>query len=182
MGHPTGRRIGSREPLRFDTEKVFARAAELGVAMEINGQPDRMDLSDVNARLARSKGVKFVIDTDAHNLPSLDYIEYALFNARRAWLTKDDVLNTMPFASFDTWRRGGRKSGGRGAQAPGAAGSATAPRPAGKGAPAAEPVTSPGRKRAKASKPEATPAQAPAPEPVAAPEPTRKRSRAPRKP
>jgi DNA polymerase (family 10) len=108
MGHPTGRKIGAREPARFDMEKVFVRAAELGVAMEINGQPDRLDLSDVHARLAREKGVQFVLDTDAHGIPGLDYIDYAVFNARRAWLTKEHVLNALPFAKFEAWRKARR--------------------------------------------------------------------------
>ncbi len=112
MGHPTGRKIGAREPARFDTEQVFARAAELGVAMEINGQPDRLDLSDVHARLAREKGVRFVLDTDAHGIPSLDYMDYAVFNARRAWLTKDHVLNALPFAKFEAWRVARRAGAG----------------------------------------------------------------------
>jgi len=113
MGHPTGRKIGAREGARFDTERVFARAAELGVAMEINGQPDRLDLSDGNARLAREKGVPFVLDTDAHGIPSLDYIDNAVFNARRAWLTKEHVLNTLPFVQFEAWRKARRAGGAR---------------------------------------------------------------------
>ncbi len=108
MGHPTGRKIGAREPARFDVERVFERAAERGVAMEINGQPDRLDLSDVHARLAREKGVRFVLDTDAHGIPSLDYIDYAVFNARRAWLTKEHVLNALPFTKFEKWRTAAR--------------------------------------------------------------------------
>ena len=76
-------------------EQVLERAAELGVAMEINCQPDRLDLSDVNARLAKEKGVTLVIDTDAHSIANLDLMRYGLFVARRAGLTKDDVLNTL---------------------------------------------------------------------------------------
>ncbi|MCC6652902.1 MAG: DNA polymerase/3'-5' exonuclease PolX, partial [Candidatus Eisenbacteria bacterium] len=72
MGHPTGRLIGSREPVPFDVEKVAETAARLGVAMEINASPDRLDLSDVNARIAREKGCRFVIDTDAHATGQLD--------------------------------------------------------------------------------------------------------------
>jgi DNA polymerase (family 10) len=97
MGHPTGRMIGLRPASPFDMEKVLERAAELGVAMEINCQPDRMDLSDVNARLAREKGVTLVIDTDAHSIANLDLMRYGVFVARRAGLTKDDVLNTWPY-------------------------------------------------------------------------------------
>ena len=96
MGHPTGRMIGTRPASPFDMERVLERAAGLGVAMEINCQPDRMDLSDVNARLAREKGVTLVIDTDAHSTANLDLMRYGVFVARRAGLTKDDVLNAWP--------------------------------------------------------------------------------------
>jgi DNA polymerase (family 10) len=100
MAHPTGRLIGSREPSAFDMERVLARAAELGVAMEINSQPDRMDLKDVHARLAREKGVRIVIDTDAHSTAQLDHIRYGVFTARRAGLTRDHVLNALPYQAF----------------------------------------------------------------------------------
>src|SRR5438034_8357378 len=84
MAHPTGRLMPSREPARFDMERVLERAAETGVAMEINAQPDRMDLKDAHARLAKEKGVRMVIDTDAHSTAQLDHIRYGLFAARRA--------------------------------------------------------------------------------------------------
>lgn len=100
MGHPSARLIGTRPPAELDFERVFERAAALGVAMEINAQPDRMDLSDLNARLARERGVRFVIDTDAHNVNQLDHIRYGVFVARRAGLTRHDVLNTLPFERF----------------------------------------------------------------------------------
>jgi len=110
MGHPSGRKIGARNAADLDFERVFERAAELGVAMEINGQPDRMDLSDRNARLAKERGVRFTIDTDSHSTANLgDYIRYGLFQARRAGLTREDVLNAQPFAAFDAWRRGPRR-------------------------------------------------------------------------
>jgi DNA polymerase (family 10) len=105
MGHPSGRKIGEREPANLDWERVFRRAAERGVAMEINAQPDRVDLSDVNARLAHSLGVRFLIDTDAHSTKSLEFMRYGVFQARRAGLEKDDVLNTLPFEKLDAWRR-----------------------------------------------------------------------------
>lgn len=109
MGHPTARHIGSRDPSAMDLEKVFDAAVAHGVAMEINAQPHRTDLSDVNARLAKAKGLRLVIDTDAHDTRSLDYARYGVFAARRAGLTRDDVLNTMPYAKFKTWldARGG---------------------------------------------------------------------------
>ena len=135
MAHPTGRLMPSREPARFDMERVLERAAETGVAMEINAQPDRMDLKDAHARLAKEKGVRMVIDTDAHSTAQLDHIRYGLFAARRAGLTKEDVLNTLPFDRFEQALRRAK---------PAAAGGAPttivpAPGPAGKAARAAPP-------------------------------------------
>jgi len=115
VGHPTGRMIGSRPPVPFDLEKVFERAASLGVAMEINSMPDRVDLSDVHARLANEKHVTLVVNTDAHSAANLDLIRYGVFAARRAGLTKDDVLNAWP---FDRMRRAIRKNRPRRAPAP----------------------------------------------------------------
>jgi DNA polymerase (family X) len=100
MGHPTGRRIGTREPAAFDVDRVLETAAERGVLMEISAQPDRLDLNDVLARRARAKGVRFVIDTDAHNLLALDFMRYGVFVARRAGLTREDVANTLPHDRF----------------------------------------------------------------------------------
>ena len=100
MAHPTARLIGSRPPAALDLERIFTRAAALGVAMEINAQPDRADLSDVNARFAREKGVRIVIDTDAHAAGHLDLMRYGVFAARRAGLEKSDVLNTLAIERF----------------------------------------------------------------------------------
>jgi len=108
MGHPTGRMIGTRPASPFDMERVLERAAELGVAMEINCQPDRLDLSDVHARLAKEKGVTLVIDTDAHSMANLDLMRYGLFVARRGGLTKDDVLNAWPYERMRKAIRGNR--------------------------------------------------------------------------
>ncbi len=113
MAHPTGRLIGSREPAAFDMDRVLERAAALGVAMEINSQPDRIDLKDTHARLAKEMGVRMVIDTDAHSTVQLDYIRFGVFAARRAGLTKDDVLNTLPYERFvEALRRPGRALSG----------------------------------------------------------------------
>jgi DNA polymerase (family 10) len=110
MAHPTGRLIGTREPSPFDMEKALDLAAERGVLMEINSQPDRLDLRDAHARLAREKGVKVVIDTDAHSTTQLDFLRYGVFIARRAGLTKHDVANTLPFERFRALTpKGGRK-------------------------------------------------------------------------
>ena len=111
MAHPTGRLIGGREPAGFDMERVLDRAAELGVAMEINSQPDRLDLKDSHARLAKEKGVRMVIDTDAHSTAQLDHMRFGVFTARRAGLTKGDVLNTLPYERFrEALRRPGAKA------------------------------------------------------------------------
>jgi hypothetical protein len=106
MGHPSARRFGIREGASFDMEQVLDRAAQRGVAMEINAQPQRMDLNDVNARRARAKGVSLTISTDAHSIQELDNLKYGVFVARRAGLTKDDVLNTLPLEAFRQRRRG----------------------------------------------------------------------------
>jgi DNA polymerase (family 10) len=105
FGHPTGRLIQSRKPVPFELERVFEAAAARGVAMEMNSAPDRLDLSDVNARAARVKGCRFVIDTDAHAAGQLDLMKFGVFQARRAGLTRDDVWNARDFAGFDGWRR-----------------------------------------------------------------------------
>lgn len=101
FGHPTGRVIGSRNPVPFDLERVAEEAASHGVAMEINSSPDRLDLSDVNARIAQAKGCRFIIDTDAHSTSHLDNMRFGVFQARRAGLTKQDVLNSFPLAVFE---------------------------------------------------------------------------------
>jgi DNA polymerase (family 10) len=100
LAHPKGRAIGVREGLPLDLERVFERAAERGIAMEINAQPERSDLSDVNARMAHEKGVKLLIDTDAHSTVQLGYMPFGVFAARRAGLTRDDVLNALPWLPF----------------------------------------------------------------------------------
>ena len=98
--HPTGRRLGRREGMTFDVDAVLAACAECGVAVEINAQPQRLDLRDTHAIRARELGCKFVISTDAHRPAELDYMRYGVEQARRAWLTKKDVLNTLPLAKF----------------------------------------------------------------------------------
>jgi len=100
MGHPLGRVIGTREGMALDLDAVLARAAERGIAMEINSQPDRADLSDAHARLAREKGVRIVIDTDAHSAVQLGFAQFGVFTARRAGLAREDILNTLPYLNF----------------------------------------------------------------------------------
>jgi DNA polymerase (family 10) len=100
IGHPTGRLLLRREGFAFDCDKVFAAAAAAGVAMEHNSYPDRLDLSDLHLRMAKAKGVKFVVNTDSHHTSHLENIRYGVLQLRRAWLTKADVLNTLPASKF----------------------------------------------------------------------------------
>ncbi|MDO8681802.1 MAG: DNA polymerase/3'-5' exonuclease PolX [Acidobacteriota bacterium] len=100
IGHLTGRMLLRRDASRVNIEKVIDAAKANGVAMEINSQPHRLDLCDSHARLARDRGVKLVIDTDAHEIHALGYARWGVLTARRAWLGKDDVLNTLPVAAF----------------------------------------------------------------------------------
>ena len=94
LGHPTGRLLLKREPLRMNVEQVTAAAARHGVALEMNCQVDRLDLNDVHARLARDRGVRIVISTDAHSVAALGNLRWGVHMARRAWLGPADVLNT----------------------------------------------------------------------------------------
>lgn len=100
LGHPTGRLLLRREPFEFDLPGVLERCAELGVAVEQNSSPERLDLGDVNLRLAHEKGCKIVINTDAHHTTHYDNIQYGIRQLRRAWLTRKDVLNTLPPNKF----------------------------------------------------------------------------------
>jgi DNA polymerase (family 10) len=98
LGHPTGRKVLSREPYAIDIEQVLRRAAELGVAVEHNASPARSDLSDLHLRRAHELGCKIVVDTDAHATEELDQMRYGITQLRRAWLTARDILNTLPTA------------------------------------------------------------------------------------
>jgi DNA polymerase (family 10) len=100
LGHPTGRLQLRREAYDFDFEALLKTAAEKQVAMELNAYPDRLDLNDVHLRLARDRGVKIVINTDAHHTSHFEKIKYGILQARRAWLTAKDVLNTLPEKEF----------------------------------------------------------------------------------
>jgi DNA polymerase (family 10) len=96
FGHPQGRLLTQREPIALDLERVFARASELGVALEINADPHRLDLDDRSAKFAKEMGCKFVIDTDAHRTTGYDLMRFGIAQARRGWLEAKDVLNTLP--------------------------------------------------------------------------------------
>lgn len=100
IGHLTARMLLRREGTKVNVERVIDAAKANGVALEINSQPHRLDLCDSHARLARDRGVTLVIDSDAHYVEALDYARWGVLTARRAWVTKDDVLNTRPLKEF----------------------------------------------------------------------------------
>jgi DNA polymerase (family 10) len=96
IGHPTGRIIQKRKPYQIDLGAVFDTAARLGVLMEINAFPSRLDLSDINCLKAREHGVTFSLGSDAHNRENLRYMEFGVATARRGWLEAKDIVNTLP--------------------------------------------------------------------------------------
>ena len=100
LGHPTGRLLLRREGYAFDLDAVLKSAAQKKVAMELNAYPDRLDLCDRHLRLAKQHGVKIVINTDSHHTSHMEKIRFGILQARRAWLTKEDVLNTLPVEKF----------------------------------------------------------------------------------
>jgi DNA polymerase (family 10) len=100
IGHPTGRLLLRREPFDYDMTKVLDAAAKHGVAMECNSYPDRLDLTDVYLRMCKERGVKVVIDTDSHNTPHLSFMRHGVTMARRGWLEKANVINTLPVDKF----------------------------------------------------------------------------------
>jgi len=96
LGHPTGRQLLKRDPFVFDLERVFAAAKEYGVILELNGHPERLDLCDRHLKLARDRGMKVIISTDGHSPDHFKLMQYGVVTARRGWLRKQDVLNTLP--------------------------------------------------------------------------------------
>jgi DNA polymerase (family X) len=100
LGHPTGRQLLRRDAYALDLDAILKAAAVHAVAMELNAYPERLDLNDVHLRQAKQHGVKVVINTDSHHISHLAKIRYGILQARRAWLTKEDVLNTLPPAEF----------------------------------------------------------------------------------
>jgi DNA polymerase (family X) len=99
IGHLTGRKLNRRGPADVDIERVVEKALETGTFLEINAQPDRLDLRDAHARLAGEAGVKIVISSDAHEIPALANLEFGVAQARRAWLGPEQILNTRPWGS-----------------------------------------------------------------------------------
>ena len=103
IGHPTTRLIGSREPVEFDFERVVEAAVEAGVALEVNGSPNRLDLNDVLARAANEAGALFAIDSDAHSASQLKQTRYGVFQARRGWVEARSVINTWSWTELNRW-------------------------------------------------------------------------------
>ncbi len=100
IAHPTGRLLLRREPFEYDMEKILDACSKNGVAMECNAYPDRLDLRDIYLRMARDRGVKIVISTDSHSTRNLPYMKYGVTTARRGWIEKRDVINTLPLNDF----------------------------------------------------------------------------------
>ena len=103
LAHPTGRLLARREPFQIEMEEVLQAARDLDVAVEINANPNRLDLNDVHAHRAKELGLKVCISTDAHSVERLDHMSYGVDQARRAWLNKGDVLNTMTLGEIREW-------------------------------------------------------------------------------
>lgn len=103
FAHPTARLLNKRAPVALDLDTVFRAATEYGVALEINAQPARLDLNDVHVQRARELGVQFLINTDAHSTRGLHLMRYGIDQARRGWLEKAHVLNTLPWRPFQQW-------------------------------------------------------------------------------
>ena len=110
LGHPTGRRLLKRQPINLDMAAVIAAATRHGVVLEINCQPERLDLSDTHARLAIEHGASLVVSTDAHSTSALYRLQWGVLMARRAWARASDILNTLP---LDALRARLRRNRGR---------------------------------------------------------------------
>jgi DNA polymerase (family X) len=105
IGHPTGRKIETRAPYALNVEKLIAAAARTGTMLEINSAADRRDLNDVHARAARDAGVRVLVNSDAHGTSTLSIVRWGIATARRAWLRREDVANTLPWAEFAPLRK-----------------------------------------------------------------------------
>jgi DNA polymerase (family 10) len=112
IGHPTARRFGKRPSIDFDVDEVCKAAARAGTALEINSQPERMDLPDDVIRAARSYGVKFAISTDSHATTHLDFMRLGVGNAQRGWVARDDVVNAMSLRDLKRFLAKGRRGRG----------------------------------------------------------------------
>ena len=105
IGHLTSRKIGKRGPSTIEVEKVVEKALETGTFLEINSQPDRLDLRDAHARLAGEAGLMLVVNSDAHSAGALRYVDLGVAQARRAWLTKEQILNTRSWPEIEKLRK-----------------------------------------------------------------------------
>ena len=127
IGHPTGRLIERREPYALDLERVIEAAVRTGTFLEINGNPDRRDLSETHARHAAESGALLLIDSDAHGTGTLANVRYGVATARRGWLTPDSVANTLPWPQLDALRRHAGAGGAPSDRRPRAAGAPRRP-------------------------------------------------------
>jgi DNA polymerase (family 10) len=100
LGHPTGRLLLRRDAYAVDIERVIDAAARHSVALEISGQIERLDLNDVHARLARDRGAALVVNSDSHSTGGFRLLQWGVMVARRAWLRREDLLNTRPVEQF----------------------------------------------------------------------------------
>ena len=100
LAHPTGRLINAREAYDIDLERIIEAARERGRMLELNAQPDRLDLDDRACRMAKEAGVRMAISTDAHSTTDLDLMRFGIGQARRGWLERGDVINTRPLAEL----------------------------------------------------------------------------------
>jgi len=103
LGHPTGRLLGQREAYAVDIERIIEAARRTGAALEINASPQRLDLNDVQAKMAKERGAKLVVSTDAHNRYQLQYMDFGIGLARRAWLGSSALVNALPLQPFQAW-------------------------------------------------------------------------------
>ena len=105
IGHLTGRKLNKRPPVEIDMERVIEKALETKTFLEMNSQPDRLDLRDVHARAAHEAGLKLVVNSDGHEIGAQNYVEFGIGQARRAWLTKSDVVNTRTWKQIERIRK-----------------------------------------------------------------------------
>lgn len=103
FAQPTGRLIDEREPYALDLERIMLAAKERGCILELNAQPDRLDLNDVHCKTAKEIGVKIAIASDAHKVSQLEFMQYGIYQARRGWLEKEDVVNTRSLQELRKW-------------------------------------------------------------------------------
>jgi DNA polymerase (family 10) len=105
IGHPTARKLNRRQGVELDLDRLVAKGLETKTFVEINSQPDRLDLRDTHARLAGEAGLMLVVSTDSHELRALDFVELGIALARRAWLTKDQILNTRTWKQIERLKK-----------------------------------------------------------------------------